>query len=58
MYSIDCTAEENKLVRNMLKRSELDYLIYNNPSEYADLVYNGDLEAYLRNVTDYKPLDG
>ena len=57
MYSIDCTAAENKVSRNMYERSELDDLIYNDPVGYADLVLNGDLEAYLRNVTEYKPLD-
>ena len=57
MYSIDCPAVENEVARNMYERSELDYLIYNDPVGYADLVFNGDLEAYLRNVTEYKPLD-
>ena len=57
MYSIDCTAVENEVARNMYERSELDYLIYNDPVGYAGLVFIGDLEAYLRNVTEYKPLD-
>ena len=41
----------------MHERSELDYLIYNAPLEYADLVLNGDPEAYLKAVTEYKPMD-
>ena len=41
----------------MYQRSELDYLIYNAPIAYADLVLNGDPESYLRNVTEYKPID-
>ena len=57
LLTIDCTAVENEVTRNMYERSELDYLIYNDPVGYADLVFNGDLEAYLRNVTEYKPLD-
>ena len=57
MYSIDCTAVETLVARNMYERSELDYLIYNDPVGYAGLVFNGDLEAYLRAVTDYRPLD-
>ena len=57
IYSINCTAVENEVARNMYERSELDYLIYNDTVGYADLVFNGDLEAYLRNVTEYKPLD-
>ena len=57
MYSIDCTAVENGVARNMYERAELDDLIYNDPVGYAYLVLNGDLEAYLRNVTEYKPLE-
>ena len=57
MYSIDCTAVENEVVQNMYERPELDDLIYNDPVGYADLMLNGDLEAYLRTVTDYSPLD-
>ena len=57
LYSIDCTAVENEVARNMYERSELDYLIYNDPVAYADLVLNGDPETYLRAVTEYKPLD-
>ena len=33
----------------------LDYLIYNAPLEYADLILNGDPETYLKTVTEYKP---
>lgn len=39
---------------NMYERSELDYLIYNAPLEYADLILNGDPERYLKAVTEYK----
>lgn len=57
MIAIDTIAVENEVARNMYERSELDYLIYNVPLEYADLVLNGDPETYLRAVTEYKPLD-
>ncbi len=57
MISIDCTAVENEVADNMYQRSELDYLIYNDPVAYADLVLNSDPEAYLKAVTQYKPLD-
>ena len=57
MYSIDCTAVENEVARNMYERSELDYLIYNDPLAYADSVLNGDPEAYLKAVTEYKHFD-
>ncbi len=57
MISIDCTAVENEVADNMYHRSELDYLVYNAPLEYADLILNGNPEAYLKAVTQYKPLD-
>ena len=57
MIAIDTIAVENEVARNMYERSELDYLIYNAPLEYADLILNGDLETYLKTVTEYKPLD-
>lgn len=40
----------------MYQRSELDYLIYNEPLEYADLILNDDPETYLKTVTEYKNL--
>ena len=55
--SIDCTAVENEVADNRFQRSELDYLIYNDPLAYADLVLNGDPEAYLKAMTEYKPFD-
>lgn len=57
MISIDTIAVENEVADNMYQRSELDYLIYNDPIAYADLVLNGDPEPYLKAVTEYKPLD-
>ena len=57
LISIVCTAVENEVADNMYQRSELDYLIYNDPIAYAEQVLNGDPETYLKTVTDYKPLD-
>lgn len=57
MISIDCTAVENEVAGNMYQRSELDWLIYNDPAAYADLILNGDPETYLKTVTEYNPLD-
>ena len=37
MISIDCTAVENEVADNMYQRSELDYLIYNDPRGYSHL---------------------
>ena len=38
--SIDCTGVEDALDVTMAQRSELDYLIYNDPLGYADLILN------------------
>ena len=48
--SIDCTGVEDALEVTMAKRSELDYLIYNDPLAYADLILNGDPKKYLKNA--------
>lgn len=57
LISIDCTAVENEVADNMYQRSALDWLIYNDPASYADLILNGDPETYLKLVTEYNPLD-
>lgn len=57
MIAIDTIAVENTVADSMYERSELDYLIYNAPLEYADLVLNGDPERYLKAVTEYKPFE-
>ena len=57
MIAIDTIAVENEIADNMYQRSELDYLIYNDPVAYAKLILNGDPETYLKTVTEYKPLD-
>ena len=56
MIAIDTIAVENEVADNMYQRSELDYLIYNDPVAYAELILNGDPEIYLKTVTEYKPL--
>lgn len=57
LIDIDCMAVEDEVAQNMYERAELDYLLTHDPAGYADLILNGDVEAYLRNVTDYRPLD-
>ena len=57
MPSIDCTRVENEVARNMYEASELDWLVYNAPVDYVNLLLDGDIRGYLRNVTDYNPMD-
>ena len=40
MIAIDTIAVENEVADNMYQQSELDYLLYNDPIRYADLVLN------------------
>ncbi len=57
MLAIDTIAVENEYAEDIYQRSELDWLIYNAPLEYADLILNGDVEGYLKRVTQYRPLE-
>ncbi len=57
MIAIDCDAVESEVTNNMYERSQLDYLVYNAPIEYADLILNSDPVKYLKTVTVYKPFE-
>ena len=48
--SIDCTGVEDALDVTVAQQTELDYLIYNAPLAYAELILNGEPEEYLKNV--------
>ena len=50
MISIDCTGIADALDVTMAQRSELDYLVYNDPLGYADLILDGEPEEYLKNA--------
>ena len=55
--SIDCTGVEDVLDVTMAQQTELDYLIYNDPLGYADLILNGDPKEYLKNVSGSRTLE-
>ena len=57
VVAIDTDAVENEYAEDMYQRSELDWLIYNAPREYAELVMEGDVRKYLREVTEYRRMD-
>ena len=57
MISINCTAVEDEVANSRFQRSEPDWLIYNDPLSYAELILNGDPEKYLRTVTEIPQLD-
>jgi hypothetical protein len=53
MISIDCIEVENTIPRNRYERAELDWLVYNAPLEYVELVLSGEIENYLQKYTNY-----
>ena len=57
LLSIDCTAVENEVANSMYQRSELDWLIYNDPLAYAELILNGEPDRYLKVITNHKYLN-
>ena len=57
MISINCTAVENELNASMLQRGELDWLVYNKPLEYAELVLNGGIEEYIKGTPEHRLID-
>ena len=57
MLSIDCEGIENTYAKTMSDCSELDWLIYNKPLEYAQLVLDGDLDTYLKGTSEHKLAD-
>lgn len=57
MIVIDCTLVEAEVARNIYESSELEWLVYNAPVDYVNLLLHGDIREYLRNVTEYHPFE-
>ena len=57
IITIDCTLVEAEVSRNMDESSELEWLVYNAPVDYVNLLLHGDVQEYLKNVTEYHSLD-
>ena len=45
--AIDCIAMEDEYGSTPAQRAELDWLLYNKPLEYAQMVLRGEMEHYL-----------
>lgn len=45
--AIDCTAVEDEYGNTTAQRAELDWLLWNKPLEYAQMVLRGEMEHYL-----------
>ena len=46
--AIDCIAVEDEYGNTPAQRAELDWLLYNKPLEYAQMVLRGEMGHYLR----------
>lgn len=57
ILAVDSIAVEDTVPRNLYERSALDWLVYNAPLEYMELVLSGEIEDYLQKYTDYSRLD-
>ena len=55
--AIDCIAVEDEYGNTPAQRSELDWLLYNKPLEYAQLVLSGGMEQYLALGCDHGRLE-
>ena len=54
--AIDCIAVEDEYGNTPAQRAELDWLLYNNPLEYAQMVLSGEIEHYLTLGCDHGKL--
>ena len=57
LIAVDTVAVEKEVTDNRYQRSELEWLIYNDPVACAELILSGNPELYLKSVTEYSPLD-
>ena len=45
--ALDCIAVEDEYGNTSAQRAELDWLLYNKPLEYAQMVLRGEMEHYF-----------
>ena len=57
LISVDCGAVETALAATMLQRGELDWLIYNKPLEYVQMVFSGEIEEYVLGRAEHRLMD-
>ena len=55
--TIDCIAIEDEYGNTPAQRAELDWLLYNKPLEYAQLVLGGEIEYYLSLGFDHRRME-
>ena len=54
---IDCIAVEDEYGDTLAQRAELDWLLYNKPLEYAQMVLKEEMEHYLSLGCDHGRLE-
>ena len=55
--AIDCIAVEDEYGSTPAQRAELDWLLYNKPLEYVQMVLRGEMERYLSLGCDHGRLE-
>ena len=55
--AIDCIAVEDEYGSTPAQRAELDWLLYNKPLEYAQMMLRGEMERYLSLGCDHGRLE-
>ena len=54
LVSVYCPAVEDLVAENRAQRTELDWLIYNEPLTYVQLVLSGEIEEHLKETPLHK----
>ena len=57
ILAIDCIAVEDEYGNTPAQRAELDWLLYNKPLEYVQMVLRGEMERYLSLGCDHGRLE-
>ncbi|MDU8688903.1 DUF6061 family protein [Faecalibacterium wellingii] len=57
ILAIDCIAVEDEYGNTTAQRAELDWLLYNKPLEYAQMVLRGEMERCLSLGCDHGRLE-
>ena len=54
MIAINCSCVESEFEVNTIQQSELDWLIFNEPYTYVNLILSDEIETYLKGSAEHK----
>lgn len=54
MISINCSCVESEFEVNTIQQSELDWLIFNEPYTYVNLILSDEIATYLKGSAEHK----